>query len=113
MTNKIVVLSTCATAEDAEKLARELLDARLAACVSVIPQIRSFYRWQGKIENSSEFLLVVKSSRDLFEPLRARLEAAHPYELPEVLALPVIDGSPNYLSWLDTELTAAGEPVAG
>ncbi|MGD1073745.1 MAG: divalent-cation tolerance protein CutA [Bryobacteraceae bacterium] len=104
MTNNIVVLSTCGAAEEAERIARQLLEARLAACVNVITQIRSFYWWQGKVEDSSEYLLVIKTSRDLFEPLRTLLESAHSYELPEVLALPVVAGSPNYLSWLEGEL---------
>jgi periplasmic divalent cation tolerance protein len=104
MTDKIVVFSTCGSREEAEKLARHLLEARLAACVSVIMQIQSFYRWQGKIEDSQEWLLLVKTSRDLFDKVRAELETAHSYELPEVLALPIVEGSPNYLAWLDREL---------
>ena len=104
MTNNIVVLSTCGSAEEAERIARQLLEARLAACVNVIMQVRSFYWWQGKVENSGEYLLVIKTSRELFEKLRTVLEAAHSYELPEVLALPILDGSPNYLLWLEGEL---------
>jgi periplasmic divalent cation tolerance protein len=110
MTNKIVVFSTCGSEEEAGQLARKLVEARLAACVNVITQIRSFYRWKGKIEDSAEFLLVIKTSRDLFDKLRAALEAAHSYELPEVLALPVVEGSPQYLAWMDSEL-ASGDDV--
>jgi periplasmic divalent cation tolerance protein len=106
MTNKIVVFSTCGSQEEAEKLARALLEARLAACVNVIMQIRSFYWWQGKIEQSGEWLLVIKTSRDMFDRVRVVLEGAHSYELPEVLALPVVEGSPNYLAWIDRELAA-------
>jgi len=108
MTDKIVVLSTCGSAEEAEMLARDLLEARLAACVNIIPQIHSYYRWQGKIEKASECLLVIKSSRELFELLRVRLEAAHSYELPEVLAIPVVACSATYLAWLGTELAGNG-----
>jgi len=104
MTDKIVVFSTCGSREEAEKLARHLLEARLAACVNVIMQIQSFYWWQGKIEDSQEWLLIIKTARDLFDKVRAVLETAHSYELPEVLALPIVDGSPNYLAWLDREL---------
>jgi periplasmic divalent cation tolerance protein len=104
MTDKIVVFSTCGSQEEAELLARRLVEARLAACVNVIMQIRSFYRWQGKIEESGEWLLVIKTSRDVFDEVRAVLEAAHSYELPEVLALPVVAGSPNYLAWLEREI---------
>ena len=105
MTDKIVVFSTCGSREEAEKLARQLLEARLAACVSVIMQVQSFYWWQGKIEDSQEWLLMIKTSRDLFDKLRSALETAHSYELPVVLAVPIVEGSPNYLAWLERELT--------
>lgn len=104
MTDKIVVLSTCSSFEESETVARRLLEKRLAACVTAVPGARSFYHWRGAIEDSSEWLLVIKSRRDLFAALRAELEAVHSYEVPEVLALPVVDGAPNYLSWLDAEL---------
>jgi periplasmic divalent cation tolerance protein len=100
MTDKIVVLSTCATEEEAEKLARLLLDERLAACVNVIPRIRSYYRWKGAIESANECLLVIKSSRELFSSLGAVLQRGHSYEVPELLALPVVEGATNYLNWL-------------
>jgi len=104
MTDKIVVYSTCATAEEAEKLARQLVEARLAACVTILPGARSVYRWQGAIESAAECLLAIKSSRPLFAELCATLEKAHSYDVPEVLAVPVLDGSPNYLNWLEGEL---------
>jgi periplasmic divalent cation tolerance protein len=107
MTDKIVVLSTCASAEEAERLARRVIDDRLAACVNVLSPVRSFYRWQGKIEDSAEWLLIIKSTRDKFDALRAALESAHTYELPEIIAIPVVDGSPNYLSWIERELQSA------
>ncbi len=106
MTDKIVMLSTCSTAEEGEKLARLLLDARLAACVSVIPRMRSFYHWKDAIESAEECLLLIKSTRDLFPSVRARLEAAHSYEVPELLAIPVVEGSANYMNWLDSILPA-------
>ena len=99
MTDKIVVLSTCATQEEAERIARALLDERLAACVNVIPGIRSYYRWKGAIESANECLLVVKSSRELFNSIGAVLEKEHSYEVPELLALPVVEGATNYLNW--------------
>jgi periplasmic divalent cation tolerance protein len=104
MTDKIVVLSTCATEDEAEKLARLLLDQHLAACVSVIPALRSHYHWKGAIESATECLLLIKSSRALFPELRDTLEKAHSYEVPEVLAIPVLDGSVNYLEWLGKNL---------
>jgi len=80
MTDKIVVFSTASSAEEAEKIARGLVDAHLAACVNVVPGLRSYYRWQGKIEDSGEFLLVIKSTREHFEALRTLLQKLHSYE---------------------------------
>ena len=109
MTDKILVMSTCAAEADAERLARALLDARLAACVNVVPGVRSFYRWKGEIESEAEFMLIIKTSRDLFPALLAEIEKLHPYEVPELLALPVLAGAENYLSWLDANLRGAGQ----
>jgi periplasmic divalent cation tolerance protein len=108
MTDKIVVFNTCGSADEAERLARRLVAERLAACVNVLSPVRSFYRWKGNVEDSTEWLLVIKSSRALFSALRAVLESAHSYEVPEVVAIPIVDGSPNYLSWLTQELQPAG-----
>jgi periplasmic divalent cation tolerance protein len=107
MTDKIVVLSTCATEADAERLARALVEGRLAACVTVVPGVRSFYPWKGETESSAEFLLIVKTSRELFPELRAEMEKLHPYEVPELLALPVVAGAENYLNWLQANLRGA------
>jgi periplasmic divalent cation tolerance protein len=107
MTDKIVVLNACASVDEAERLARSLVDQRLAACVTVIAQVRSFYRWKGAVADAAEWLLVIKTSRPLFARLRAALESTHSYEMPEILALPVIEGSANYLSWIDGELQSA------
>jgi periplasmic divalent cation tolerance protein len=107
MTDKIVVLNACASAEEAERLARSLVEQRLAACVTVITPVRSFYRWNGAVTDAAEWLLVIKTSRPLFARLRAALESAHSYEVPEILAVPVIEGSANYLSWIDSELQSA------
>jgi periplasmic divalent cation tolerance protein len=106
MTDKIVVLSTCATADEAAKLARVLVEARVAACVTIVPGARSVYRWQGAVETSEECLLIIKSSRPLFDQLLATLEKAHSYEVPEVLAIAVVDGAPNYITWLEGQLGA-------
>jgi len=109
MTDKIVVLSTCASAEDGERIARALVGARIAGCVSVVPGIRSFYRWKGNIECDSEFLLVIKSSRDQFDALRETVTKMHPYEIPELIALPVVDGAANYLNWLTSAVEGGSE----
>jgi periplasmic divalent cation tolerance protein len=104
MTDKIVVLSTCSSGEEAEKIARGLVEARLAACVNVVAGVRSFYRWQGAIEDATEWLLVIKTSRSRFDSLRTELERLHSYNVPEIVALPIVDGSRNYLNWLDGEV---------
>jgi periplasmic divalent cation tolerance protein len=101
MTDKIVVLSTCGSEEEAARIARLLVDERVAACVNIVPGVRSFYRWQGKVESSGEWMLVVKSTRDRFEDLRAAIEKEHSYEVPEVVALAVVTGAANYLNWID------------
>ena len=106
MTDKIVVLNTCSSADEAERIARRLVEARLAACVNVVAGARSFYRWQGAIESADEWLLVIKTSRTLFEGLRLELEKIHSYEVPEVIALPIVEGSPNYLLWLEGEVSS-------
>jgi periplasmic divalent cation tolerance protein len=103
VTDKIVVLSTCESEEEAKGLARHLVEKRLAACVNILPGAISVYRWKDKIEEAPEFLLVIKSRRDLFAALRAELELKHSYEIPEIIALPIVDGSAPYLNWLDGE----------
>jgi periplasmic divalent cation tolerance protein len=104
MTDKIIVLSTCAGAEEADKIARQLLEKHLAACVNIVAGARSFYRWQGAIEEAAECLLVIKSRQDLWEELRAEIQRLHSYEVPEVLLLAIDDGSPTYLNWLTGQL---------
>ena len=107
MTDKIVILSACDSEEQATRLARHLVEQRLAACVNILPNVRSIYRWEGKLEDSAEWMLVIKSRRDLFPALRAEIEKMHSYEVPEIIALPVVDGAEAYLGWLEHELKAA------
>ena len=104
MTDKIVVLSACDSEAQATTVARALVERRVAACVNILPGARSIFRWKGKVEDAAEWLLVIKSRRDLFEALRAELQRVHSYEVPEVIALPVVEGSQGYLAWLDREL---------
>lgn len=111
MTDKIVILNTCASEAEASKLARRLIDTRAAACVNVLPRIRSFYRWQGKVESGDEWLLVVKTTRDRFASVRAAIEEAHSYEVPEIIALPIVEGAPAYLSWMDESLAWIDESL--
>ena len=103
MTDALVVLVTAPSAEQAAALARALVEARLAACGNVVPGLRSIYRWEGRVQDEPEALLVLKTTRDRLEALRERLLALHPYDVPEVLALPVEAGSAAYLAWLAAE----------
>jgi periplasmic divalent cation tolerance protein len=106
VTDKIVVFTTCNSQEQGAQLARHLIEHRLAACVNILTGVRSFYRWKGEIEQASEVVLLIKSRRDVFDKLREAIGQLHSYEIPEVIALPIVDGSDAYLSWLDRELVS-------
>ena len=95
----IIVLCTAPDQEVAGKLAKGLVEARLAACVNAIPAIQSFYRWQGAVQADTEVQLVIKTQPGRFEALAAWIEANHPYEVPEIVALPAHDVSASYLAW--------------
>jgi periplasmic divalent cation tolerance protein len=98
------MFSTTETEEEGLKIARALVESRLAACVNIVPRITSVYRWQGKIEETGEFLLVIKTGRALVGEVQAAIERLHSYELPEAIAIPVVDGSARYLDWLEAGL---------
>ncbi|HWP34540.1 MAG TPA: divalent-cation tolerance protein CutA [Thermodesulfobacteriota bacterium] len=102
-----VALVTVPSTADGERIARALVDERLAACVNVVPGLRSVYRWQGAVETADEALLVIKTTAAAFEALAARVRALHPYSLPEIIALPLAAGLAAYLAWVD-EGTAPG-----
>jgi periplasmic divalent cation tolerance protein len=101
----VVVLCSVGSAADAERLASGVVEAGLAACVSVLSGVTSFYRWKGELQRDEERLLVIKTRADRVEALRAALVAGHPYEVPEVLALPVLAGHRPYLDWSDASLS--------
>jgi periplasmic divalent cation tolerance protein len=103
MEEAIVVLVTTPTAERAADIARALVEERLAACGNVVPALRSIYRWEGKVQDDAEALLVLKTTRRRFEALRERVLALHPYQVPEVIALRVEAGSAPYLAWIAAE----------
>lgn len=96
----IVVLTTTETPQQAEQIAQLLLEAELAACVQILPPMTSIYRWQGKIERATETLLLIKTLQEKYPALEAALKTHHPYQTPEIIALPVADGSAAYLTWL-------------
>jgi len=95
-----LVLTTCPNRRAADRLARALVGERLAACVNVVPIAHSVYRWRGRVESAREFLLVIKSLRRAYPKLEKRLRALHPYELPEVVAVPIRSGFRSYLAWI-------------
>ena len=99
------VLTTAPDAEVAATLARALVEERLAACVNVVPGARSYYRWEGAIQEDAELLLIIKTGVARVEALAARIKDLHPYELPEVLVLPAVGGSVAFLEWVETETT--------
>ena len=99
----IVVFMTAANGEEAARLADMLVGAHLAACVQILPEMESVYRWQGKIERQSEILLLAKTTSDKFEELEREVRALHSYETPEIIAVPVTQGSIPYLEWLKSK----------
>lgn len=100
MSDAMVVLVTLPSKEAAETLARTLVEERLAACVNLLPQIRSIYRWEGEVEAGEEVLAFVKTTGPRFEALRRRVVELHPYDCPEVVALPIAEGHAPYLRWI-------------
>lgn len=100
MTDKRIVLSTAGSEEEARRIARHLVEEQLAACVNIVPQIESIYRWQGKVESSQEWLLMIKTTSERFASVRDAIRALHSYELPECIAISVEDGSAAYLEWI-------------
>ncbi len=107
MTDKIVVMVTGGSMRECKRIARHLLEKRLIACANVVPVVRSLYHWKGKIADEKECVMILKSSRDLFPALQAEVEKLHSYHVPEVIALPIIDGSANYLTWLAESVSAS------
>ena len=103
----LICLSTCPDRASAEHIARSLVDARLAACVNSMPGLVSTYRWQGEIERDDEWLLIIKTTTERLDALRARLLELHPYELPELIAVKAADGLAAYLDWVQAETTPA------
>jgi periplasmic divalent cation tolerance protein len=111
LTDAVQVMTAVDSREAADRIARELLEARLAACVQVLGPVQSRYWWNGRIEEAEEWLCLAKTRLGLYPDVERAIIAAHPYETPEVLAIPVLDGSAAYLDWLTAE--TAGPDRAG
>lgn len=110
MTDKILVFTTCPSVEEARRLARLMVEERLAACAAITPGVESVYHWKGAIETAPEWQVTFKTKGTLFTALERALRAAHSYEVPEILAIPVMDGSAAYLAWMDDELAGTPPP---
>ena len=104
----IVILVTASSQEEASKISNGILAAKLAACVNIVSGVRSFFWWQGKIDSADEVLLVIKSKKAKLKKIIAIVKSLHSYEVPEIIALPIIDGNKDYLEWIDDSL---GKPV--
>ena len=101
----ILVLTACPDEATGTRIARDLVESGLAACVSRLPGAYSTYRWEGRLQDEPEVLLIIKTLATRFEALEMRLKSLHPYEVPEIIALPVVGGSSEYLAWLRTAAT--------
>src|SRR5579875_1435188 len=100
MTDSLVVFCTCENRQQASHIAEALVGERLAACVNILPGVESVYRWQGAVEKAAEILLLIKTTSERLPALESRIKELHSYDTPEVIALPIADGSEKYLSWL-------------
>lgn len=105
MADHFVVLVTCAGAAEARRIARAVVESRLAACVNILPgTVTSIYRWKGRVESARERLILIKTSKKRLARLRAAVERLHSYDVPEFIALPIASGSPAYLKWIEESL---------
>jgi periplasmic divalent cation tolerance protein len=100
MTDKRLVLTTCGSLEEARSIAQALVERQLAACVNIVPEIESVYRWQGEVETATEWLLVIKTTTDAFDRVREALNKLNSYEIPECIEISIDDGSAAYLEWI-------------
>ena len=100
MSEPIVVLVTCGSEEEALKIANALVEGHLAACASLVAPLRSIYRWEGKVWDEKEWLLIIKTEKHRFEALEKRVKSLHSYSVPEIISLPIVEGSSAYLNWI-------------
>jgi periplasmic divalent cation tolerance protein len=105
MTDKRIVLTTAGSIEEAQQIAAALVEQRLAACVNIIPGVESVFRWQGKIDRTREWLLMIKTKAEAFERVRNAIQKLHSYDVPEIISLEIDDGSASYLEWIDESVS--------
>ncbi|MGE0681481.1 MAG: divalent-cation tolerance protein CutA [Candidatus Binatia bacterium] len=105
MTDSIVIFVTAGSAAEAETIAKALVEEQLAACVNILSLIRSIYHWEGKLADDQEWLLLIKTRAERFSAVEARVKALHSYQTPEVIALPIVQGSEDYLRWLSDNVS--------
>jgi periplasmic divalent cation tolerance protein len=106
----LVVLVAAGGIDEALQIGGALVEERLAACVNIVPQVRSIYRWEGRVEQSDEVLLIIKTARHMLDRVIARVQALHSYQVPEIIALPLQGGAAAYLDWLAAEVGAPAAP---
>ena len=107
MTDKVVILVTASSRRECRKIARHLVESKLAACVNMTAAVESIYHWEGKIADEKEYVLLIKSTRELFPEIKAEIAKLHSYTVPEIICLPIIDGSADYLQWVSESVKPA------
>ncbi|MCP5005520.1 MAG: divalent-cation tolerance protein CutA [Planctomycetes bacterium] len=103
MSGYIIIFITASSVDEAKKLGRVLVEEKLVACANIMSSVHSIYHWQGELCDDEEVLMVLKTKRELFSPVEVRVRELHSYDVPEIIAMPIIEGSDNYLSWLRDE----------
>ncbi len=107
MESYLLVMTTCASEEEAEKIVKKVLDAHLIACANIIPGVNSFFHWKGKVTSEKEVVVLMKTRKKLFSELMEWIQTHHSYQVPEIIALPIVDGSTEYLDWVKEETSLA------
>jgi periplasmic divalent cation tolerance protein len=110
VTDNVVIMVTARSRRECRKIARRLVEEKLAACVNITQPVQSVYRWEGKVTQDKEFLMFIKTKRALFPEIRVEISLIHSYHTPEIICLPIIDGSPNYLQWLGESVRKPAAP---
>ncbi|HMD98842.1 MAG TPA: divalent-cation tolerance protein CutA [Terriglobia bacterium] len=110
MTDKVVILVTAGKLAEAKRIAKHLIEAKLAACVNITQPVQSLYRWEGRIAHDQEVLMIIKSTRELFPEVKAAVCKLHSYKTPEVICLPIVDGSEEYLAWIGASVKSPETP---